>query len=139
MNWYKIPVIENIDQPFIKRIKAGNKSICLVGYEGDIFALSTSRPYAGGDLSYGWCNNGKIVCPIHRYSFDLRSGKGSEGQNDYIDSCPVNIEADAIYVGMSTFWGKLKQASIHEHQTYRFYYRRFLRIIKLYGRGIARS
>ncbi|HWZ04366.1 MAG TPA: Rieske 2Fe-2S domain-containing protein [Mucilaginibacter sp.] len=110
MKWYKIPGIEHTDQPFIKKIKAGNKSICLVGYEGEIFALSVRCPHAGGDLSLGWCNNGKLVCPIHRYSFDLQSGKGSEGQNDYINTYPVKIEGQFIYIGILSFWDRLKQA-----------------------------
>jgi nitrite reductase/ring-hydroxylating ferredoxin subunit len=109
MKWVKIPGIEHIDQPFIKKVKAGNKSICLVGYEGKIFALSAKCPHAGGDLSQGWCNNAKLICPVHRYSYDLHSGKGSAGQNDYIDTFPVKIEDDAIFVGISNFWERLKQ------------------------------
>jgi len=109
VKWHKVPGIEDKGQPFIKKVKAGNKTVCLVGYEGKVFALSYRCPHAGGDLSYGWCNNGKLVCPIHRYSFDLQTGKGSEGQNDYIDSFPVKIEDGEIYVGIYSFWERLKQ------------------------------
>jgi nitrite reductase/ring-hydroxylating ferredoxin subunit len=108
MRWYKIPGIE-IDQPFIKRVKVGSISVCLVGYESKIFALSDTCPHAGGDLSLGWCNNGKLVCPFHRYSYDLQSGKGSEGQNDYVDTYPVEIRELAVYIGIPSFWEKLKQ------------------------------
>jgi nitrite reductase/ring-hydroxylating ferredoxin subunit len=109
MKWYRVEGIEDISKPFIKKVKAGGTSVCLVGYEGTIFALSTRCPHAGGDLSYGFCNNGKLVCPIHRYSYDLQTGKGSEGQGDYINTFPVKIEGDAIFVGISNFWEKLKQ------------------------------
>ncbi|WP_419788841.1 Rieske (2Fe-2S) protein [Mucilaginibacter sp. X4EP1] len=84
--------------------------MCVVGYEGDIFALSARCPHAGGDLSLGWCKNQKLICPVHRYSYDLHSGKGSEGQNDYIDTFPVKIQHNGIYIGISSFWDKLKQA-----------------------------
>jgi nitrite reductase/ring-hydroxylating ferredoxin subunit len=110
MKWYRIPGVEITDKPFIKKIKAGNKSICLVGYEGRLFALSARCPHAGGDLSLGWCNNGKLICPIHRYSFDLQTGKGSEGQNDYINSYTIKIEGEFIYIGVDSFWEKIKQA-----------------------------
>jgi nitrite reductase/ring-hydroxylating ferredoxin subunit len=109
MKWYKIPGIQ-IDKPFIKRVKAGDKVICLVGYEGEIFALSAKCPHAGGDLSLGWCNNGKLICPFHRYSFDLHTGKGSEGQNDYINTYPVEIKDQTIYIGVSSFWERVKEA-----------------------------
>jgi nitrite reductase/ring-hydroxylating ferredoxin subunit len=110
MKWYKIPGIQNFDRPFIKRVKAGSKNICLVGYEGKLFALSATCPHAGGDLSEGWCNNGKIICPFHRYSFDLQTGKGSEGQNDYINTYPVKIIDQTIYIGIDSFWEKIKKA-----------------------------
>jgi nitrite reductase/ring-hydroxylating ferredoxin subunit len=110
MKWYKIPGIQNFDKPFIKKVKAGNKSICLVGYEGKLFALSARCPHAGGDLSIGWCKNEKIICPFHRYSYNLYTGKGSEGQNDYINTYPIEIRDGSVYIGIVSFWEKIKQA-----------------------------
>lgn len=110
MKWYKVPGIQNTNQPFIKKVKISNKNICLVGYEGQLFALSAKCPHAGGDLSAGWCKDEKLICPVHRYSYNIHTGKGSEGQNDYIDTFPVEIRDGAVYVGISSFWDKLKQA-----------------------------
>lgn len=75
-----------------------------------MFALSAKCPHAGGDLTGGWCKEGKLICPLHRYSYDLQTGKGSEGQNDYIDKYPVEVKDDAVYVGIESFWEKLKEA-----------------------------
>jgi len=107
MKWYKIPDVTNSNQPFIKKVKAGGKTMCLVGYEGEIFALSSKCPHAGGDLTSGWCKNEKLICPVHRYSYDLKTGKGSEGQNDYINTYPVEVKADGIYIGVTSFWEKI--------------------------------
>ena len=110
MNWYQIRGIQLNGNPFIKRVKAGGKILCLVGFENEIYALSAKCPHAGGDLAAGWCKEGKLICPVHRYSYSLETGKGSEGQNDYIESYPVEIRDDAVYVGISSFWEKFKQA-----------------------------
>jgi nitrite reductase/ring-hydroxylating ferredoxin subunit len=110
MKWYKIPGVRNSGQPFIKRVKAGSKTICLVGVDNQVFALSARCPHAGGDLTAGWCKNGKLICPVHRYSYSLQTGRGSEGQNDYVETYPVEIRDDGIYVGISSFWEKFKQA-----------------------------
>jgi nitrite reductase (NADH) small subunit/3-phenylpropionate/trans-cinnamate dioxygenase ferredoxin subunit len=110
MNWYQIPGIQLNGNPFIKRVKAGGKTLCLVGFENKIYALSARCPHAGGDLTAGWCKEGKLICPVHRYSYSLETGKGSEGQNDYIESYLVEIRDDAVYVGISSFWEKFKQA-----------------------------
>jgi nitrite reductase/ring-hydroxylating ferredoxin subunit len=110
MKWYKIHDIQPDRKQFIKKVKAGGKTLCLVSFDNQVFALSARCPHAGGDLSAGWCKNRKLICPVHRYSYSLDTGKGSEGQNDYIESYPVEIRDNSVYVGISSFWEKLKQA-----------------------------
>ena len=109
MKWYKVPGNLKPGSAFIKKVKAGNKSICLVSDGTELFALGAKCPHADGDLSMGWCNNQKIVCPIHRYSYDLHTGKGSKGQNDFINTFPVKITDDEIYVGTSSFLDKITE------------------------------
>ena len=109
MKWYKITGVENTGEPFVKQVKAGDKNVCLVSQDGEVFAFGLYCPHAGGNLGYGWCNNGKLVCPIHRYSYDLQTGKGSEGQNDYFDTFPVKVEGSDIYVGVYSFFERIKQ------------------------------
>jgi len=110
MKWYKIPDIKNADQPLIKKVKIDNKSICLVGYEGELFAISAICPHAGEDLSRGWCMEGKLVCPVHRFSYNLQTGRGSKGQNDYVETYAVEVRGGDVYIGITGFWEKLKQA-----------------------------
>ncbi|MDN5289581.1 MAG: Rieske (2Fe-2S) protein [Mucilaginibacter sp.] len=108
MKWYKIPGIQYTDKPFITKVKAGRKNICLVGFEGQVYALSSVCPHAGADLSEGLCVKGKIVCPYHRYTYNLATGKGGEGQNDFVATYPVDIKDDGIYIGIRSFWDRLK-------------------------------
>ena len=110
MKWYQIDDVEPNEKPFIKKVKVAGKSICLVGYEGKLFALGSTCPHAREDLSRGWCKDGKLVCPVHRFSYDLETGKGSPGQNDYVDNYPVKIKGGEVYVGIESFFDKLKQA-----------------------------
>ena len=107
MKWYHVTGIELNGKPFIKKVKAGGKNICLVSVDNRIFALSAKCPHAGADLSEGWCNDGKLVCPFHHYSYDLKTGRGSAGQNDYVETYPVEKRADGLYIGISSLWDKL--------------------------------
>ncbi|MES2807651.1 MAG: Rieske 2Fe-2S domain-containing protein [Bacteroidota bacterium] len=110
MTWYKVPDLKYTTEPFIKKVKVNGKGIVLVGADGVINALSATCPHAGGELSGGWCKNGKLICPIHRYAYDIKTGRGDPGQNDYVDVYPVDIRDDDIYIGISSFFEKLKQA-----------------------------
>ncbi|HEY9194892.1 MAG TPA: Rieske 2Fe-2S domain-containing protein, partial [Mucilaginibacter sp.] len=107
MKWYMIAGLYYTATPFIKKVKAGGKSICLVGYEGEIYALAAACPHAGYDLSEGLCVKGKIVCPYHRYTYNLATGKGGEGQNDFVETYPVKVRHNEIYVGIASLWDKL--------------------------------
>ncbi|MEO8887488.1 MAG: Rieske (2Fe-2S) protein [Mucilaginibacter sp.] len=109
MNWYKVGELTDHNKPFIKKVKAGGKSVCLVGYEGRIYALSATCPHAGAELSGGWCREGKIICPFHRYSYNLQTGKGDPGQHDYVDTYPVEIREDGVYVGIASFGDKWRE------------------------------
>ncbi|RYG43416.1 MAG: Rieske (2Fe-2S) protein [Chitinophagaceae bacterium] len=99
-------VAENklVKEASIQKVKAGNKHICLVVFEGKTYAVSAKCPHAGGELSGGWCENGQLVCPLHRYQYNLETGKGAAGQGDYIDVFPVEVKADGIYVQMKKRW-----------------------------------
>lgn len=107
MKWYAIPDIKPSEKPFIKKVKVGGKNICIVNYNNTLYAVGATCPHAGAELSGGWCREGKITCPFHRYSYDLKTGKGSPGQNDFIVSYPVELRNSEIFVGIASFWDKL--------------------------------
>lgn len=105
MKWLKLEVvIPEFD--FVEQIKVNGKKLCLVKHKGKVHVLENNCPHAGGILSGGWCKHGNIVCPIHRYEYNLETGRGAIGQNDYIDIYPVEERADGIYVGLKENWIK---------------------------------
>lgn len=110
MAWYKIPDFQFTSEPIIKKVKVNGKGIILVGYESNVYALSSTCPHAGAELSGGWCKDGKLICPIHRYAYDIQTGKGDPGQNDFVDVYPVEVREDGVYIRITSFLEKVKQA-----------------------------
>lgn len=110
MAWHQVPDFKFTTEPFIKKVKVDGTEILLVSYEGAIHALSSTCPHAGAELSGGWCKDGKVICPIHRYAYDIKSGRGDAGQNDYVDVYPVDIQGGDIYIEITSFLEKLKKA-----------------------------
>lgn len=107
MKWIKVDV-ELPQEDFIKMIKVDGKKLCLVRHQSELHVLENNCPHAGGILSGGWCKNGNIVCPLHRYEYNLETGKGLAGQNDYIDTYPIEQREDGFYVGLKEgFWKRL--------------------------------
>lgn len=107
MKWHKLDM-EIPEEDFVKPIKLEGKKICLIKHENNLYAVQNTCPHAGGILSGGWCKNGHIICPIHRYEYSLQTGRGAAGQGDYIDIYPVEERVDGVYIGLKeSFWKKL--------------------------------
>ena len=89
---------------FIKAIDVGAKKLCLIRIEERVYATQLKCPHAGADLSRGFCKNGKLICPYHRYSYNLSTGKGDAGRGDYIETYPVEVRNDGIYINLPERW-----------------------------------
>lgn len=105
MKWHKIET-EIPDEEFVKQINVDGKKLCLVKHQQKLFVVQNSCPHAGGILSGGRCKNGNLICPIHRWEYNLENGRGGEGQGDYIDIYPLEIRSDGVYVGFKERWIK---------------------------------
>jgi nitrite reductase/ring-hydroxylating ferredoxin subunit len=103
--WVKLDVLIP-GGDFVKEVQAGKKELCLIRNQTELFALENSCPHAGGLLSDGWCENGNLVCPVHRYQYNLKTGRGAEGQGDYVYTYPVEQRADGVYVQINEGWFK---------------------------------
>lgn len=107
MIWVKVLSKQETErEDFVEMIKASGKKICVIKHNGKFSAIQNSCPHAGGILSGGWCKEDNIVCPVHRYEYSLTTGRGAEGQGDYIDIYPTELREDGLYVGFKQSWIK---------------------------------
>ena len=87
-------------------VKAGNKVLCLAHIKEGFFAVKNKCPHQGGPLGEGSISEeGEIICPWHKYSFDLKTGKDTGGLGDFVESYPVEIRQDGLFIGLpKSFW-----------------------------------
>jgi 3-phenylpropionate/trans-cinnamate dioxygenase ferredoxin subunit len=85
----------------ITETEAGGKSMCLAQHNEKLFAFARKCPHAGGWMSEGFIDAmGNIVCPLHRYKFDLKNGRNVTGEGYYLKNWPVEVREDGVYVGI---------------------------------------
>lgn len=41
---------------------------------GKLYGIQNICPHEGGQLCNGWIESGEVVCPLHGYRFDLKTG-----------------------------------------------------------------
>jgi 3-phenylpropionate/trans-cinnamate dioxygenase ferredoxin subunit len=89
-------------------VNAGNKTITLARFNGNLFAFAHKCPHASGIMSDGFINAaGQVTCPLHRYRFDISNGRNTSGEGYYLTTYRVEKREDGIYVGWEDkgFWG----------------------------------
>ncbi|MBK0383870.1 Rieske 2Fe-2S domain-containing protein [Pedobacter sp. SD-b] len=105
MRWVAIEK-HQIKDVELQLITVEGKKICLVKYNSEYFATAAKCPHAGADISQGWCENGFLVCPFHRYKYNLETGRGIIGQGDYIEIYPIKESKDQLLIGVKENWWK---------------------------------
>lgn len=104
MTWHKIAdhINElNFADNNIAIAEMSGKKICIAMFNEKVFAFAYSCPHAGGLLADGYIDAlGNIVCPVHRYKYDMKNGRNVSGEGYYLKHWPVEIKEDGIYVGM---------------------------------------
>ena len=107
MNWINLyPFSITSSDDFIRPVQVSGLRLCILKIGNDFYAVENKCPHAGADLSKGWCTNGKLVCPYHRHEFDIKTGRGAEGQGNYIETYPIELREDGLYIGISKPWWK---------------------------------
>ncbi|GAA4134862.1 hypothetical protein GCM10022216_08350 [Sphingobacterium kyonggiense] len=108
LTWHKVPVKIDDTRNYVKALHVAGKKLCLIRQD-DVLSVTSSRcPHAGADLTKGWCEGHKLICPFHRHEFDIVTGKGTEKQGNYIRMYPLKKEGDDYYVGIKrSLWDKI--------------------------------
>ena len=106
--WHKVPVKIDDTRNYVKALHVAGKKLCLIRQD-DVLSVTSSRcPHAGADLTKGWCEGEKLICPFHRHRFDIRTGKCDENQGNYIRMYPLKKEDGEYYVGIKkSLWDKI--------------------------------
>ena len=82
-------------------IKVDGKKIC-VGRHGElVFAFAYKCPHAGGIMADGYIDAiGNVVCPLHRYKYDMKNGRNVSGEGYFLKHWPIEMRDDGVYVGI---------------------------------------
>lgn len=80
------------------------ESICLTRTKQGVFAVQEKCPHNGASLAKGFCTSENlIVCPLHRYQFNLSDGKGKTG-GYALKTYPIDINSNGVYIGIKAKW-----------------------------------
>jgi nitrite reductase/ring-hydroxylating ferredoxin subunit len=103
--WHKIAdnISEiNFNANGLAEIDINGKTICLAKHSDQLFACTQKCPHAGGLLADGHLDAlGNLVCPLHKYKFNLKNGRNISGEGYHLKTFSIETRVDGIFVNMA--------------------------------------
>ena len=94
MTFVKVCKTTDLKDDSLNLFTVDGREIVVGKRKGKIFACDAHCPHRHSYLHRGWFNNNNLVCPLHNYEFDIKSGKlmkmtsWTEGQEGWIEQDP---------------------------------------------------
>ena len=79
-------------------VTVNGEDVALFRRGDEIFAIGNECPHQGGSLSDGSVEGDIVICPLHGWEFDLRSGACMTVPGESVPRYRVTVEAGAIYI-----------------------------------------
>jgi nitrite reductase (NADH) small subunit len=73
---------------------------------GELHALVNRCPHKQGPLSQGIVHGGIVTCPLHNWSFSLKTGEALGGDKGCVPVVPVKVDAGRIFLLREAVIGK---------------------------------
>ena len=97
--WHRVASEADLSPETPLGVRVGDVQIAVVRLEDGIFAINDVCTHEYALLSEGYCEEGKLECPLHQALFDIRTGKAlTEPAEVNVATYPVKVEGGAVFV-----------------------------------------
>ena len=104
MTWHRVaahPDELNFAANQIAVTEVGGKKLCVARFKDTYTCFSYKCPHASGIMADGFIDAlGNVVCPLHRYRFDPKTGRNVSGEGYYLKTYPVEVRDEGLFVGI---------------------------------------
>ncbi|MEM7231886.1 MAG: nitrite reductase small subunit NirD [Planctomycetota bacterium] len=99
--WYEAGTLDELSDGRRIRVLAGEHDVAVFEVDGDVRAIGNRCPHAGAPLSEGYVQGEHVVCPLHAWRFDLKTGGCPDVPNVSVPSYDVKVEGDKVLLRFS--------------------------------------
>ncbi|MDZ8189099.1 MAG: NifU family protein [Nostoc sp. ChiSLP02] len=102
-SWVKVATIEQVTQLGVLTVQLAGTSLILYRQGVTFKCYRNACAHLGNPLEDGKVENGIITCPSHGFEYNLETGKCLTVPDISLQSYPVNIKGDKIFVKLQKF------------------------------------
>lgn len=72
-----------------RAVTIGGLRVALFNDGGEFLAVDDACPHQGGSLAAGTLHAGRVICPLHSWVFDLRTGRCPRDTHEPVATYPA--------------------------------------------------
>lgn len=97
--WFEAARVGEIADRKSKVIEVNGSDVAVFNLGGEYFAIEDICTHDGGDISGGWVEGDRAVCPRHLAEFSIRTGKALKAPAyEGVHSFPVRVREGLVEV-----------------------------------------
>lgn len=96
--WRRILASGELAEGQVTEVVTGELTLALARIEGMVFAVDGICPHAAGPLAEGHLREYTLTCPVHGWSYDIRTGASSVRPDVNLQTFRVVEEGGAIWL-----------------------------------------
>ena len=100
MAWTRVARVAEILPGTVIQHTHGGARYAICNVDGDIRAVSGACPHQDGPLYQGLLEEDAIMCPLHAWKFDTRTGACDADETLRIPVYPVKVEKGEIFADL---------------------------------------
>lgn len=100
--WRECARLEDLVEGKGRSFEVEGQFIALFLYGGKVEAIEARCPHASGPLDRGWLDGNRVICPLHRWKFDITTGHCLTVPEKSIRHFPTKVDdAGAVWVDLA--------------------------------------
>lgn len=96
--WVEITALNQVPEWGVLKVKVEGTSLILNRQGAKVSCYHNACTHLEYPIDMGKVSNGIITCPFHKFRFELDTGKCLNAPGDSLESYPVKIEGEIVFV-----------------------------------------
>jgi nitrite reductase (NADH) small subunit/3-phenylpropionate/trans-cinnamate dioxygenase ferredoxin subunit len=93
-----VATVESLPSGQGRTVEVKGRRFAVYNLDGQFYAIDDTCPHRGGPLGAGTLEDGRVFCPLHGWSFDLKTGACHSNPEMPVNSYPTRIENGAVQI-----------------------------------------